>query len=207
MDANINSSQELLKVFCQRKSKESSQDISVVASPRDIRKGSAAYWKAKFEMAQDIIKEASEKSLNLDEVQGLLPISKVKPKKTVENTQITQICGSMEGKDVLKVVESLKKKKVEKTLAKSAKDEKKREEKMFYKSKEQCVCSKPKYEAAGWRECPNGHNVLRSICGKATCKTNGKCPQMIFPCLIHGTSFMGRHLWSVERHSPCIKQI
>jgi len=50
-------------------------------SPRDVRKGSAAYWKAKFELAQGIIKEASEKSLNLSEVPGLLPISKVKPKK------------------------------------------------------------------------------------------------------------------------------
>jgi len=42
-------------------------------SPRDVRKGSAAYWKAKFELAQGIIKEASEKSLNLSEVPGLLP--------------------------------------------------------------------------------------------------------------------------------------
>jgi len=129
-------------------------------------------------MAQDIIKEASEKSLNLNEVPGLLPISKVKPKKAVKNIRITQICDSMEGKDVLKVVESLKKKKVEKTLAKSAKDDKKREEReIFYKCKEQCSCSKSKCEAAGLRECPNCHNVLHSVCGKAAYKIEGICHQ------------------------------
>jgi len=30
------------------------------------------------------------------------------------------------------------------------------------------------------RECPNCHNVLPSVCGKAACKIDGKCPQMIF---------------------------
>ena len=103
-----------------------SQDLYVVASPKDVRKGSAAYWKAKFVMAQSIIKEASERSLKLNEIPGLLPIAKVKPKKTVENTRVTQICGSMEGKDVLKVVQSLKKKKEEKILAKTAKDDERR---------------------------------------------------------------------------------
>ena len=122
-----------------------SQDLYVVASPKDVRKGSAAYWKAKFGMAQSIIKEASERSLKLNEIPGLLPIAKVKPKKTVENTRVTQICGSMEGKDVLKVVQSLKKKKEEKILAKTAKDDQIREGKeIFYRCKDHCVCGKSK---------------------------------------------------------------
>ena len=71
-------------------------------------------------MLQAIIEEANEKSLKLDEIPGLLPINKVKPKKKVENLRVTQICGSMEGKDVIKVVEELKEKKNEKVLARES---------------------------------------------------------------------------------------
>ena len=88
----------------------------------------------------------------------------------------------MEGKDVLKVVQSLKKKKEEKILAKTAKDDQIREGKeIFYRCKDHCVCGKSKCEAAGLKECSNCHNILRSVCGRAACKIDGKCPQMIFP--------------------------
>ena len=49
-------------------------------------------------MAQGIIKEVHEKSLNLDEILGLLPISKIKSYQNVQNRKATQICGSMEVK-------------------------------------------------------------------------------------------------------------
>lgn len=162
---------------------QSSSRCDVVASPKDIRKGSAQYWQRKYEMAQAIILvEASEKSLKLEEIPGFLPIAKVKPKKNVENTRVTQICGSMEGKDVLQVVEDLKKKKEEKAQAKEAKNERKREQKeLFYRCKEKCVCRKSKCEAAGLKECPICHDILRSVCSKAACKVDGKCPQMIIP--------------------------
>ena len=159
-----------------------SSRADVVASPKDTRKGSAQYWQRKYERAQAIIWEASEKSLKLEEVPGLLPIAKVKPKKSVENMRVTQICGSMEGKDVLQVVEDLKKKKDEKAQAKKAKSERKREQKgLFYKCKEICVCGKSICEAAGLKECPKCHDILRSVCSKAGCKIDGKCPQMILP--------------------------
>ena len=49
-------------------------------------------------MAQGIIKEVHEKSLNLDEILGLLPISKIKSYQNVQNRRATQSCGSMEVK-------------------------------------------------------------------------------------------------------------
>ena len=48
------------------------------SSPKHLRKGSAMYWKAKFETAQD---DCNEKSLRLEEIPGLLTVQKVKPKQ------------------------------------------------------------------------------------------------------------------------------
>lgn len=57
----------------------------------------------------------------LEETPRLLPIPKIKPKKNVSNTRLTQICGSLEGKQMLNVVESSKKKKEEKLILEAAK--------------------------------------------------------------------------------------
>ena len=99
--------------------------------------------------------------MKLDEIPGLLPINKVKPKKKVENLRVTQICESMEGKDVIKVVEELKEKKNEKALARESKAAKKREQKeVFLKRKNACICEKEKCDAFGLKECSNCHDVL-----------------------------------------------
>ena len=65
------------------------------------------------------IKEANGKFLDAKEISGLLPVSKIKPKKNVQNTRVTQICDSMERKEVLNVAESLKKQTEEKVIAKA----------------------------------------------------------------------------------------
>lgn len=78
-------------------SSSSTADYTVVSPPTHLRKGSL-YWKTKFEMAQGIIKEVHEKSLNLDEILGLLQISKIKSNQNVQNRRATQICGSMKVK-------------------------------------------------------------------------------------------------------------
>ena len=72
---------------------------------------------------QKIVHEASKKkqTIKLDEIPGLLPNNKVKPKKEVKNTWITQVCGSVEGKEVLKIVACLRKQKDEKEKAKTDK--------------------------------------------------------------------------------------
>ena len=88
-----------------------------------MRKGFALYWKMKYELMQKIVHEASKKkqTIKLDEIPGLLPNNKVKPKKEVKNTWITQVCGSVEGKEVLKIVACLRKQKDEKEKAKTDK--------------------------------------------------------------------------------------
>ena len=56
----------------------------------------------------DLIQENYEKSLNLEEIPGLLTVHKVKPKDIQEkNTRITNVHGSMEGQDILSKVESI----------------------------------------------------------------------------------------------------
>ena len=61
------------------------------------------YWKEKFELSQQLICEAQEKSLQLEEIPGFLTIKKVKPKTSQVSTRVTQVFGSMEGKDVIKI--------------------------------------------------------------------------------------------------------
>jgi hypothetical protein len=77
------------------------------ASPNHLRKGSAAYWKAKFEMAQQTIRDCDEKSIRLENIPGLLTIQKIKPKQASKSTRVTQVHGSMEGKEVIKVVKRI----------------------------------------------------------------------------------------------------
>ena len=72
------------------------------ASPKNLRKGSAMYWKAELEMAQQLIHDCNEKSLRSEEIPGLLTVQKVKPKQlTKSSTRVTQVHGSMEAKDVM----------------------------------------------------------------------------------------------------------
>ena len=67
------------------------------------------------------MKQAKKKTIKLDEIPSLLPNNKVKPKKEVKNTWITHVCGSVEGKEVLKIVVGLRKQKDEKEKAKTDK--------------------------------------------------------------------------------------
>ena len=61
------------------------------ASPKHLRKESAMYWKAKSEVAQQLIHDCNEKSLRLEEIPGLLTVQKVKPKQlTKSSTRVTQ---------------------------------------------------------------------------------------------------------------------
>ena len=59
-----------------------------VLSPQNIRKNSALYWKSKFMSAQALIEESHERSVQLDQIPGLLTISKITPKKTEQNVDV-----------------------------------------------------------------------------------------------------------------------
>jgi len=91
--------------------------------------------------AQALIEDAHEKSINLNEIPGLLTIKKITPKRNEVNTRVTQVCGSMEGKDMLKVVKSIKDQKKKKIQAQKEKEDQKLSEKeTFYKCKDRCGC-------------------------------------------------------------------
>ena len=59
--------------------------VSQIVSP-DKRKGSAEYWKAKYEQAMSIIDERKEESINIEEIPVVMTIQKVKPKTSKKNT-------------------------------------------------------------------------------------------------------------------------
>ena len=89
------------------------------ASPKHLRIGSAMYWKAKFEMAQQLIHDCNEKCLRLEEIPGLLMVQKVKPKQlTKSSTRVTQVPGLIEAKDVINLVKSIKEQKEQKVKSK-----------------------------------------------------------------------------------------
>ena len=67
-----------------------------ISSPVSLRKGSALYYKHKFEQSQEIIKKCHEEALQLEDIPGLLTVSKVKPKQLCKSsTRVTQVHGSM----------------------------------------------------------------------------------------------------------------
>lgn len=86
--------------------------LGSVLSPNKI-KNSVEYWKDKFEQAQNIIRELSEKSIALDEVPGLLSVRKVKPAAKKKSVRVTNVNGSMRAKDKASQVKVIKKKKTD----------------------------------------------------------------------------------------------
>ena len=82
------------------------------------------HWKAKFDMTQSIIKEGNGKSLKPKKIPGLLTASKIKAQKKCSKYESSlNLC--FYGKEkVMNAVESLKKRKKEKVIAKAAKETK-----------------------------------------------------------------------------------
>ena len=146
----------------------STPNCSMILSP-NRRKGSAMYWKEKFCQAQDLIRELNEKSIELEEIPGLMVTKKVKPNLEKVSTRVTQIHGSMRAKDVAAIVKGIKEVKEKKAKSKQDAVNKKQELKeLFLQCKMKCTCSQRKYLAAGLKECP--------VCKKcvALCLRKGK---------------------------------
>ena len=154
-----------------------------IESPADVRHGSAEYWKKKFESAMSVVNTISDSSINLENIPGLLKVNKIKPKAAKENIRITQVHGSMEGKQILERVSEIKKEKLEKEKAKeNLKAEQQARTSAFYRCKTSCVCEQVPCEAKGLQECSACHNILKSICSRVQCRDeNGGKPSMIKP--------------------------
>ena len=97
------------------------------------RKDSQSYWKEKAEgyrkqciSMKRMIGDLHEKSIDLTEIPNLLTVQKVKPKNPGKaTTRVTQVHGSMEGKDVLELVKSISEEKGRKLMEKEQRRDKK----------------------------------------------------------------------------------
>ena len=77
-----------------------------INSPVGMHKGTAEYYKAKLENAQEVIVRLNT-SAPLFQI-GLLTIKKVTPNKNYANVRVTQVHTSMEGKGVLALATKIK---------------------------------------------------------------------------------------------------
>ena len=107
-------------------SSEPEESSSFMISPNcsltspDKRRGSAEYWMSKFEQAVGVIKDLSEDSIKVDQIPGFMTIQKVKPKPSKMTTRVTQVHGSMKGKNILTTLQEIGQKNTQK---KSKQDE------------------------------------------------------------------------------------
>ena len=106
-------------------------------------------------------------------------MKKVLPKEVNKNknTRITIVLGSMEGQDILKLVESIVKEKDKQKVKEKKVQQKILRKELFYKSKEKCGCGTCK--PIGLKECIVCHKIKRSVCSKASCIIDGKKPKML----------------------------
>ena len=70
---------------------QSSSTAVTISSPKHVRYGSATYWKLKYKSAMKAYQRISEKSISLEEIPNLLPVTKITPKVNKENIRVTQV--------------------------------------------------------------------------------------------------------------------
>ncbi|XP_065672342.1 uncharacterized protein LOC136090155 [Hydra vulgaris] len=159
-----------------------------IKSP-DKRKNSAQYWKEKFERSQELIQELSEKSIQLEEIPGLLTVQKVKPKVSKLTTRVTQVHGSMKGKNVLDLVKVIQDNKNQEIKDKEEKRwNKEKQKEAFLRCKNECSCGEGVCHAIKLQQCSSCHNVKKSVCGKLSCKVDGKKPIMFLAAAVTNNS-------------------
>ena len=155
-------------------------DVPNVKTPEGVRRNSAAYWKSLYLQRTEQVESMENDSFQIENVPGLLPFKKVKPKETVKR-KITDVHGSLKATEVRALVE---KKEQEEQAKKERKEElllKKEESKeKFIRCKQTCNCEADVCEAIGLQQCSVCKNVLKSQCSKKLCKVDGEPPLMIF---------------------------
>ncbi|XP_047127097.1 uncharacterized protein LOC124808061 [Hydra vulgaris] len=151
------------------------QPSPLISSP-DKRRCSTSYWKSKFKQAMELIDELHEKSIQLEEILGLMVTKKVKPKLSKDMTRVTQVHGSMTANNVLTVAESIKRIKEKKLKEKEDAEKKKRKLKNFLLNVCFNVIVETKCKAFGLKQCLTCLNVMKSVCSKVNCKVNGQNP-------------------------------
>ena len=161
--------------------KNSASPYPNIPSPDKADRYTAAWYKAKLKYANDAL--GHEQSMNLSNIPGLMSIKTAshvsEPKK---NVKITNVCGSVEGREILKLVKQVQDNKDLKEQKKQDKmNEKKNQQSMFAMCFDKCVCAEEICRAIKLRKCPSCGNVQRSVCSKVSCRINDQKPLMILP--------------------------
>ena len=134
-----------------------------------------------FEQSQMIMKGSYEKSLNLEDIPGLLTANKVKAKdmKKTKSTRVTSIHGSMEAQNIVKQVELVEYGKKKNKIRRRRKDKKKIKKKNNFMCKLKCVCNRI-CAVKGFKQCPVYQEIKKSVCSKPLCRVDGMKPKMIY---------------------------
>ena len=112
-------------------------------SPLNVRHGSKEYWRQKCENYKAKCNELIKTPISPDDIPGLLTVQKKKRPNPSYPVRVTQVCGSMEGQNVLEkvlLVQDEKKEKEEKKKKRG--DEKEQQLEAFFRCKDNCVCIK-----------------------------------------------------------------
>ena len=94
-----------------------SSDNVKVESPLNVWHGSKEYWWQKCEYYKAKCNELIKTPISPDDIPGLLTVQKKKRPNPFKPVRVTQVCGSMEGQNVLEkhlLVQGKKKEKEEK---------------------------------------------------------------------------------------------
>ena len=153
-----------------------SSDNVEVESPLNVRHGSKEYWHQKCENYNAKCNELIKTPISPDDIPGLLTVQKKKRPNSSKPVRVTQVCRSMEVKNVLEKVLLVQDKKKEKEEKKKKRGDKKEQRlEAFCRCKDSCVCIKQsgKCHVFGLRYCSQCKSVLKSDCTKMACKMAG----------------------------------
>ena len=141
-----------------------------VESPKGSRKNTKEYWQLKFGALQNRMKNIVETPVTPEEIEGLTKIQKFKPQKS-KSMRITQVQGSLTGKDILQKKQDLQVIEDKKNEEKEQKQRMKVEQKeRFIRCRNECTCKQFPCFASNLRQCPICSDVMKSQCSKAKCK-------------------------------------
>ena len=174
-----------------------------LGSPKNLRKGSAAYSKAKYNQRTDQNQSLSNSEVDLEEVPGLMPYKTIKPKMTTIK-RIMDVHGSMKASDVRLLIQEkneVEKKKVEKKEATHL--QKEETKKLFLSCVTKCSCLEKVCKALSLQQCSVCGNVQKSQCNKKVCKVDGELPSMICVAAKKGKKEKRKRKWydNVEEFS------
>ena len=77
------------------------QSPVVVESPKNVKRGSCAYWTAKAHNYEKALKNMSQSPIDPAEIPNLTAVQKFPKKKKGKNFRITQVYGSLTGNQIL----------------------------------------------------------------------------------------------------------